>query len=109
MAEQPKTRKAAPKTARQAAEDHAPWKPAPWDPADASAIQALMRGDCPPNLQQRAIKFIMWDLCGLRDLSFRPGGVEGERETNFAEGKRFVGLQIGKLLETKVNRGGEQG
>lgn len=67
-----------------------------------------MRGDCPPNLQQRAIRFIMWDLCGLRDLSFRPGGAEGERETSFAEGKRFVGLQIGKLLEMKVNVKGEQ-
>lgn len=67
-----------------------------------------MRGDCPPNLQQRAIKFIMWDLCGVRDLSFRPGGAEGARESDFAEGKRFIGLQIAKLLEMKVNRGGEQ-
>jgi len=108
VAEQPKQHRAPSKTAKQAAEDHAPWKPAQWQPADASAIQALMRGDCPANLQQRAIRFIMWDLCGLRDLSFRPGGSEGERETSFAEGKRFVGLQIAKLLEQKVNRGGEQ-
>ena len=108
MAEQPKRGNVVYKTGREAAEEHAPWKPAKWEPADATAIQALMRGDCPANLQQRAIKFIMWDLCGLRDLSFRPGGAEGQRETDFAEGKRFVGLQIAKLLETKVNRGGEQ-
>ncbi len=108
MAEQSKPRQVPLKTAKETAEAHAPWKPAKWQPADATALQALMRGDCPSNLQQRAIKFIMWDLCGLRDLSFRPGGAEGERETSFAEGKRFVGLQIGKLLEQKVNRGGEQ-
>lgn len=96
-----------PKSAQQVAEDYAPWKPARWEPADASALQALMRGDCPPNLQTRAIKFIMLQLCGLRDLSYRPGP-EGARETDFAEGKRFVGLQIAKLLEVKVNRGGEQ-
>lgn len=89
-------------------EDHAPWKPTPWEPADASALQALMRGDCPPNLQQRAMRFIMWELCGLRDLTYRAGGPEGDRDTSFAEGKRFVGLQIAKLLEVKVNRGGEQ-
>ena len=108
MAEQPKGQRVPVKTAKQTAEDHAPWKPAQWQPADAAAMQALMRGDCPPHLQQRAIKFIMWDMCGLRDLSFRPGGIEGERETNFAEGKRFVGLQIAKLIEIKVNPGGEQ-
>ena len=68
-----------------------------------------MRGECPPNLQQRAMRFIMWELCGLRDLSFRPGGEEGKRETDFAEGKRFVGLQIAKLLEVKITSGGEQG
>ncbi len=103
----PRTVRAPQRTAKEIAEAHAPWKPAAWEPADASALQALMRGDCPPNLQTRAIKFIMWQLCGLRDLSYRPGP-EGARETDFAEGKRFVGLQIAKLLETKVNRGGEQ-
>ena len=108
MAEQPRTHRAAPKTVKQTMEDHAPWKPTPWEPADASALQALMRGDCPPNLQQRAMRFIMWELCGLRDLTYRAGGPEGDRDTSFAEGKRFVGLQIAKLLEVKVNRGGEQ-
>jgi len=105
---QPRTKQAPPKTARQVAEIHAPWKPAPWDPADATALQALMRGDCPANLQTRAIRFIMFDLCGLRDLSYRYGGPEGDRDTAFAEGKRFVGLQIAKLLEQKINRTGEQ-
>lgn len=109
MAEQPtRQRQTPPKTAKQVAEAHAPWKPAAYGLEIATAFQALMRGDCPAHLQQKAVKFILFDLCGVRDLSFRPGP-EGARETDFAEGKRFVGLQIGKLLETKVNRGGEQG
>lgn len=108
MAEQPKPQAAGRfKTAKQVAEDHAPWIPTPWEPADASALQALMRGDCPPNLQVRAIKFIL-QMTGLRDLSYRYGAQEGERDTAFAEGKRFIGLQIGKLLEVKVKQGGEQ-
>lgn len=107
MSEQP-ARRAPPKSTRQAVEDHAPWRPAPWEPADATALQALRRGDCPPHLQQRALNFILLNLCGIRDLSFRPGGEDGRRETDFAEGKRFVGLQIGKLLETRVKTDGEQ-
>lgn len=102
-----KPRRAPPLGARQVAETHAPWKPTPWDPADATAFQALARGECPPNLQQRALQFI-WAVTGIRDVSFRPGGPEGERDSAFAEGKRFVGLQIAKLVEVKVNKGGEQ-
>mgnify|MGYP001612351841 CR=1 FL=1 len=109
MAEQtPRQHRAPPKTAKQVAEDYAPWKPAKYGLEIATAFQSLMRGDCPAHLQTKAVKFILFDLCGVRDLSFLPGP-EGARETDFAEGKRFVGLQIGKLLETKVNRGGEQG
>ena len=107
MSEQSKPQKAPLKSARQVADDNPANRPIPWEPADAAALQALMRGDCPPHLQQRAIKFIL-NMCGLRDMSYRYGGLEGDRDTAFAEGKRFVGLQIGKLLEQKVKPGGEQ-
>ena len=80
-----------------------PWTPFDWDPADAYAIQALYRGDADPHQQQRAIKLIVEDLCGTYDLSFRPDTKDapGSRATDFAEGKRFVGTQIVKLL--KIN------
>lgn len=107
MAEQPKARPFRPKNPHQVAQEHAANIPTPWDPADASAFQALARGDCPANLQQRALKFI-WRLTGIRDLSYRYGGPEAERDTAFAEGKRFVGLQIAKLLEQKLKANGEQ-
>ena len=105
MSEQP--RRAA-KPAREAAEEHAPWKPTPWEPADASAIQALARGDCPPHLQQRALNFIIYKLCGTYDLAYRPGGTDAERDTSFALGKQNVGQQIVKLLKVQVNIRGEQ-
>jgi len=107
MAEQPKGLMTHPKTARQVADDNPANRPIEWEPADATALQALVRGDCPPHLQQRAIKFII-NMCGMRDLSYRYGGLEGDRDTAFAEGKRFIGLQIGKLLERRVKPGGEQ-
>lgn len=75
-----------------------PWHPSDWEVADAYAIQALVRGDCPPHLQQRFVKFVVENLAGTYDMSFRAGKPD---ETTFAEGKRWVGLQIVKLM--KVN------
>ena len=106
MSEQPPQRRPA-KPARQAIEDHAPWRPSDWEPADASALQALVRGDCPVHLQQRAMNFIVHKLCGTYDLSYR-SGPDGERDTAFAEGKRWVGLQIVKLLKAPSKADGEQ-
>lgn len=86
---------------RNKAEDAPPpesWKPTPWELPDASAIQALSRGDADPEQQRRALRFIVDKLCRTYDLSFRPSG---DRETVFAEGSRFVGLQLVKLI--KIN------
>lgn len=82
-------------------EDHAPWKPPPWEPADASALQALNAGTADKNQQKRALDWIIDHGAATYDLSYRPG-VAGERDTSFAEGRRFVGLQIVKLLKINV-------
>lgn len=81
-----------------------PWFPPNWDIADAGAIQALVRGDAMPHQQQRALKFIVEKLCATYDVSFRPGGLEGQRETDFAEAKRWVGLQIIKLTVLNLHK-----
>jgi len=72
--------------------------PAAWALPDAAALQALSRGDAGPDQQKRALTFIVESLAGTYDLSFRGGKPD---ETAFAEGKRFVGMQIVKLV--KVN------
>lgn len=71
--------------------DASPWKPIPWEPADVSAIQALHRGDASPEQQKRVLDYIINDICDTYGLSYRPAS---DRDTTFAEGKRFVGLQI---------------
>lgn len=76
----------------------APWAPAVWSDKEAGAIQAMARGDADGPAQQRALKFIVETICRTYDLSYR---AESERDSAFAEGKRFVGLQIVKL--TKIN------
>jgi hypothetical protein len=78
-----------------------PWKPAAWEQADAYALQALARGECPPHLQQRALKFVIERLAGTYDLTYHP---ESTRDSDFAQGKRFVGLQIVKLLNLNLEK-----
>lgn len=74
------------------------WKPPHYEIADISAMQALARGDANPDQQERALRWIIEAAAGAYDMSYRPG-LEGERDTVFAEGRRFVGLAIVKLLK----------
>lgn len=71
-----------------------------YETADAYAIQALMRGDASPEMQQRALKWIIERAALTYDQSFYP---ESPHMTSFAEGMRSVGNQIVKLtkLDTK--------
>jgi hypothetical protein len=80
----------------------AAFRPPEWDKADAGALQAVGNGTASPEQQTRALRWIMESAGGLYDLSYRPGGTDGERDTCFAEGRRFVGLQIVKLLKINI-------
>jgi hypothetical protein len=75
-----------------------PWEPTPVDPAEVYAIQALVRGQATEDQQLALVKWIE-RATGVSELEFRPGG---ERETNFAAGKRFVGLQFFTLAKTAI-------
>ena len=74
-----------------------PWEPAGYELPDVAAIQALVRGDANEEQQKRAIKWIIESAAGTYDQTYWPGGDEGDRNTAFAEGKRFVGNTIVKM------------
>jgi hypothetical protein len=78
-----------------------PWKPTEWEPADVAAIQALVRGDASPEQQRRAVDYIINDIAGTYDMSYRP---DSERDSVFAEGKRYVGLQLVKAVNLNLAR-----
>lgn len=80
-------------------EKHRPWHPYKWEDADAGALQALVRGDAQPHQQQRAIKLIVEGLCDTYGMSYYPFST---RDSDFAEGKRFVGNQIIKLIKLNL-------
>jgi len=75
------------------------WLPAEWDLPDASALQALGRGDATPEQQKRALTVIVEKLAGTYEHTFVPGGQD---QTIYLEGRRSVGLQIVKLLKVDL-------
>lgn len=88
------------KPTRAAIAARAPWLPAEYDIADAGAIQALQRGDASPTQQQRALQFFIVDLCGTYDATYFPEA----RDSDFAQGKRWPGLQLVKMLNLALSR-----
>ena len=73
------------------------WESAPFELPDAQALKALSNGEAEPQQQQRALKWIVHNVCRLNRLSYQP---ESDRATAFAEGRRFVALQIMRLIQT---------
>lgn len=72
--------------------------PTKWDVADAAAIKALVRGEATPDQQKHAINFIITNIAKRDDLSYRPNPYD----TAFAEGMRFVGSQVVKLININL-------
>lgn len=75
--------------------------PPKYEIADVEAFQALQRGDASEHLQRRALDWIINNAAATYDLSFSP---TDDRLTSFAEGRRFVGLQVVKLLALDTNK-----
>jgi hypothetical protein len=82
-----------------------PWHPVNLEGADADifALQALANGIANEGQQKRALEFILQKVCEVDRLEFWPGGgdYDGRRATDFSGGKRFVGLQIRRVLRMK--------
>lgn len=70
-----------------------PRTPAPWDKETAYAFKNLYEGKATESQQKRVAAFIE-RASGIHDLEFRAD----ERMSSFASGKRFVGLQVRKLV-----------
>lgn len=78
-----------------------PWNPPSHDDDVVIAIRALATGTANSAHQALVWRYLMYVTKAsdeFQDLSFRPGGEEGRRATDFADGSRFVGMMIRKLL-----------
>ena len=77
-----------------------PFIPPPYDLADASAFQALQRGEAEPFQQQRALKWLIEQAAGVYEFQYYPT----DRDTSFALGRAFVGQQVVKLLRLNTSQ-----
>lgn len=77
-----------------------PYLRAEWEIADASAIQALYRGDATSDQQQRALQWIINVAGANDDLPWLP---ESDRVSSFFAGRQFVARQVVKLLKINLN------
>lgn len=75
-----------------------PYQKPDYIPADVYAMQALQAGTATAEQQTRALNWIIRHAANVYDVSYRPGGQEGDRDTAFAEGRRFTGLEIISLI-----------
>ncbi|WP_456389734.1 hypothetical protein [Profundibacter sp.] len=74
------------------------WMPVEYGAPEVEALQALKRGEANEHQQRLALDWIINKAAGTYEISFRSDADGGERETAFAEGRRFVGLQSVKML-----------
>jgi hypothetical protein len=81
-----------------------PWLPHDYDESTIMAVRAFASGVANDGQQKTVWDYFMY-LTGaserFADLSFRPGA-DGQRATDFAEGKRFVGMQLRKLMAPEL-------
>ena len=62
------------------------------------ACKPMATGTANDIQQQLALDWLITTAAGTYELSFRSDGDGGERETAFGEGRRFVGLQVVKMV-----------
>ncbi len=82
---------------------NAPWLPLAPYKHEGAALQALDRGEATPEQQLCAMDYILYTISDRNGMSYRPGGVEGARDSDFAEGRRFVGNTIVNILKTSLS------
>jgi hypothetical protein len=70
-----------------------------WNKQTVIAFQALQAGVANDGQQKSCLDWILYEAARIRDMTFDPNST---RLSDFAEGRRFVGLQLGKLLALKV-------
>jgi len=83
-----------------------PWHPPEYDEETVYAIRAVAEGIANDGQQKLFWRYLMYVTKAseeFADLSYRPDSEGGRRDTDFAEGKRFVGLMLRKLLRAEVN------
>ena len=80
---------------------NSPIFPTAYEDKHVAAIQALERGEADSRQQKFILQWLINDLCGTYDNTIHLGP-DGNRESDIASGKRFVGLTLVKLIRINI-------
>jgi hypothetical protein len=97
------------KAPRSKSQPDRPWQMPRTEDADIFAIQAVANGTASDAQQQRAYDYVVRILCETDRMTFWPGGEDGKRATDFAEGKRWVGLQLRRIEKMRPDHREQSG
>lgn len=75
-------------------------QPAEWTEAEVAALQALQRGEASAHQQVLALTWLVEKAALTYDLEYRTD----PRDHAFCSGRRFVGLQIVKMLKLNLTK-----
>ncbi len=75
---------------------------------DIAALKAVWRGEATEHQQRRALEAIVWSVTRAGDVTYYPDALGGERDSSFAQGMRFAGLQLLKLIEINIEFDGKE-
>ena len=83
---------------------NAPYAPARLWSDIVYAVKALGAGEATKEQQGLLLQWVIIDVCKKDDMSYRPGGLEGDRDSAMAEGKRYVALQFLRALNMPLDK-----
>jgi hypothetical protein len=95
------------KPSRPKFQPYRPWQIPRIDDAGIFALQAVASGTANSAQQQQAYEYVVRTLCETDRMTFWPGGEDGKRATDFAEGKRWVGLQLRRIEKMRPDHRNE--
>lgn len=86
-----------------------PWDAVKFDAGELAALQAVKEGRADQWQQRAAWRVIVEKVAHVRRMSFTAGGLDGQRATDFMEGRRWVGgmLERATNMELPVDPRGE--
>lgn len=73
------------------------------EPDIIAAFKAMSLGGASDRQQVAVLNWLMRDACKINSMSYRPGA-DGDRDSNFMEGRRFVGQVIADLVNYDLNK-----
>jgi hypothetical protein len=82
-----------------------PWQLPATTNSNIFAIQAVAKGIANEGQQRQAWEYILRTLCEIDRMTFWPGGEDGKRATDFAEGKRWVAIQLRRIERLRPDMG----